>query len=257
MDLAVEAGLSAIALTDHDTQDGIARARRRADEVGIELVSGAEISCGGHLHLIVLFLEPGPGPLQDRLEWIREGRDVRNRAIIERLGDLGVPITMAEVREEAGDGVIGRPHIAARLVAHGYAESIADAFTRWLGSDKPGYVPRRTLDGVEAVALARASGAVPIVAHPHTIDPDLGPVLEGRLEPLIDAGLVGVELHYSGYDGHRRRRLRRMIERRGLLPSGGSDFHGTYKPGIRLGVGDGSLAVPASVLDDLRSAGRP
>jgi 3',5'-nucleoside bisphosphate phosphatase len=251
---AARIGLSAIALTDHDTLEGIERARVAAEVHGIELVPGAEISCGGSLHMLVLFLEPRPGPLQDRLAWIQTGREERNAEIIVRLNRLGIPLTLEEVLDEAGTGVVGRPHIAARIVAHGFAESIPDAFARWLGTGRPGYIPRRTLDPIEATRLSRAAGAVPVVAHPHTIDPEFGPQLERRLESLADAGLVGVEVFYSGYEDDRRRRLQRMADRLGLRPSGGSDYHGSYKAGISLGVGDGSLSVPVSVLEDLREA---
>jgi hypothetical protein len=252
VDLAAEAGLSALALTDHDTQDGIAIARSRADEVGIELIPGTEISCGGSLHLVVLFLEPGVGPLQDQLEWIRTGREERNAVMLERLASHGIHITPEELAEEAGEGVVGRPHVAARLVAGGHAESIPDAFARWLGNDQPGYVPRRTLPAAEAVRLARESGAVPIVAHPHTLDRSLGHGLTQRIRQLADAGLVGIEIAYPGYDRDTTARLRQLADRFGLLPSGGSDYHGTYKPHLDLGTGTGDLVVPEDLLEALR-----
>lgn len=256
VDLAVAAGLSALALTDHDTLEGLPAARARAEACGLRLIPGTEISCGGGLHLIVLFLEPGPGPLQDRLAWIRDGREDRNRAILDRLATIGIDIDEDELAEEAGGGVTGRPHIAARLVAHGHAESITDAFDRYLGAGRIGYLPRRTLEAADATALARASGAVPIVAHPHTLDPDLGPRLDARLQVLADAGLVGIEVHYPGYDADTRARVRRLADRHGLLASGGSDYHGTYKPHLQLGVGDGGLEVPDDVLEALAEHAR-
>ena len=256
VELADEIGLTALALTDHDTLEGIPRARGCAAHHDVELVPGTEISCGSGLHMVVLFLEPGPGPLQDRLEWVRVGREERNAAIVDRLAAFGIHISPEELATEAGEGVVGRPHIAARLVAGGHAESITDAFDRYLGHGGIAYLPRRTIPAREAATLARESGAVPIVAHPHTLDEHLGPRLERILADLTDAGLVGIEVHYPGYDAKRRRHLQRLADRYGLLPSGGSDHHGTYKPHLQLGVGDGTVEVPDEVLEALREHAR-
>ena len=250
--LAIEAGLSAVALTDHDTQDGIERARQAAEGTDLELIPGAEISCGSGVHMVVLFLEPGAGPLQNRLEWVRSGRAERNALILGRLAGLGIDISPEELADEAGEGVVGRPHIAARLIAGGHVESMPDAFSRYLTAGQPGYVPRRTVGTVEAIRLALESGGVPVLAHPHTIDSSLGVHLESQLRKLADAGLVGIEVHYPGYDAKKRGRIGKLASRFGLLPSGGSDHHGTYKPHLSLGVGDGTLEIPEEVLEALR-----
>jgi predicted metal-dependent phosphoesterase TrpH len=251
--LAAEEGLSAVALTDHDTQEGIAEAREAAARADIELIPGVEVSCGRGTHLVALFLEPGPGPLQDRLAGIRHGRETRNARMVERLVELGIDITIEEVEQEARVGVVGRPHFAAVLIRKGAVETMNEAFDRYLGNRGAAYVPRGTFSIEEALPLARASGAVPVLAHPHTAELGDEPLLD-YLVRLKDLGLVGMEVLYPGYDGVRRNAYRALADGVGLLVSGGSDHHGAYKPHIRLGRGiDGDVVVPESVLDDLRA----
>ncbi|MBW3667045.1 MAG: PHP domain-containing protein, partial [Actinobacteria bacterium] len=161
---ALESGLTALALTDHDTLEGVAEGRRTAAGTGLELIPGTELSLDydrGGMHLVVLWLEPGTGPLQDRLGALQAGRQGRNRAMVERLSRLGMPIDMSEVLEEAGGGSVGRPHIAAVMMARGYVPDIRTAFDLWLGAGRPAYVGRDRLGPEEAISLARESGAVP------------------------------------------------------------------------------------------------
>ena len=172
VDLAVQRGLSALALTDHDTQQGIAEAREASDGTPVDLIAGTELSLDyekGGMHLVVLWLEPGPGPLQDRLQGLQSGRNDRNQKIVEILSDNGMPMTIDEVAEEAGAGTVGRPHIAAVMKRKGYVTEINQAFDEWLGSGKIAYVERRRLGPEEGIGLARESGAVPVLAHPHTL----------------------------------------------------------------------------------------
>ncbi|GIU92575.1 MAG: phosphatase [Acidimicrobiia bacterium] len=256
---AARAGLTAIALTDHDTQEGVPEALAAAQKEGIELVPGVELSLDwpqGGMHLVVLWLPPGPGPLQDRLAELRRGRDRRNIEIVERLNQLGLDITIEEVAARAGDGSVGRPHIAAVLVEKGYCADIADAFDRYLASGRPAYVHRPRLAPEEAISLARAGGAVPVLAHPHTLGLDAPGEMADLLERLTGAGLVGIECHYGAYDEGGRRGMVALAERFGLVPSGGSDYHGSYKPGVELGTGKVGLGVPDSVLADLAAARR-
>lgn len=255
VELAVESSLTALALTDHDTQEGIAAAETAADGSGLELIPGVELSLefdGGGMHLIVLWLRPGPGPLQDRLEELRQGRDTRNLQIVESLTGVGLPLTIEEVLEEAGGGSVGRPHIAAVMVARGYVPDIRSAFDLWLGKGKPGYVGRPRLDPEEAVSLARESGAVPVLSHPHTLGITTAPEMADLLTQLKRAGLVGLEAVYGAYRRHERDGYSDLARRFGLVPSGGSDYHGTYKPGLLLGSGYGDLVVPAELLEELR-----
>lgn len=255
IELALEAGLDSLALTDHDTQAGLPEARRAAAGTDLDLIPGVELSLNhdsGGMHLLVLWLEPGRGPLQDRLAGLRAGRDERNAKIVRRLTEVGMPLTFEEIEEEAGGGSVGRPHIAAVMVARGYVPDIRTAFDLWLGKGKPAYVGRARLDPEEAIGLARESGGVPVLAHPHTLGITTGPAMADLLTRLKRTGLVGVETIYSAYRRHEREGYTDLARRFELSPTGGSDYHGTYKPGLALGSGYGDLVVPGSVLEELR-----
>ncbi|HSJ29622.1 MAG TPA: PHP domain-containing protein [Acidimicrobiia bacterium] len=255
--LGAAVGLESLALTDHDTLEGIDEAKRTADEVGIELIPGVELSLDwdrGGMHLLVLWLEPGPGPLQDRLSELQDARNGRNARMVERLTELGVGITLEEVEAESGGGSVGRPHFAAVMVRHGHVPDIRAAFDLYLASGRPAYVPRARLSPEEAIDLARRSGGVPILAHAHTLGLDNRAEVEAMLQRLTAAGLIGIECHYGSYGPDERAGYVRMAARFGLLPSGGSDFHGTYKAEVSLGTGSVGLHVPSGILEDLRAA---
>ncbi|MGH3649404.1 MAG: PHP domain-containing protein, partial [Acidimicrobiia bacterium] len=209
VEMAAAAGIRALALTDHDTQEGIPQARVAAESSGLELVPGVELSLAcahGGMHLVVLWLEPGPGPLQSRLEGLQGGRNTRNLRMVEILTGLGMPLTIEEVEAEAGGGSVGRPHIAAVMMTRGYVPDLRTAFELWLGHGKPGYVDRPRLAPEEAIALARESGAVPILAHPHTLGITTAPEMADVLTRLRRAGLVGLEAHYAAYRRHEQDR---------------------------------------------------
>ena len=256
VEMAVHLGLSAFALTDHDTLQGIDEARASADRAGIDLIPGTELSLEyeGGMHLVVLWLEPGPGPLQDRLAGLQFGREGRNAAIVGALADRGMPITLEEVLEESGGGTVGRPHIAAVMLRKGYVESIAEAFDEWLGAGKPAYAHRPRLIPEEAIGLARESGGVPVLAHPHTLGINRSHEMSELLVRLRSAGLVGLEATYSAYQRHEREGYADLARRFGLIVSGGSDYHGSYNPNLELGTGYGDLVVPEEVVDELRAA---
>jgi predicted metal-dependent phosphoesterase TrpH len=260
IELALEAGLDSLALTDHDTQAGLPEAQRAVAGTDLDLIPGVELSLnydGGGMHLLVLWLEPGRGPLQDRLAGLQAGRDERNAKIVRRLTDVGLPLTLEEIDEEAGGGSVGRPHIAAVMVARGYVPDIRTAFDLWLGNGKPAYIGRARLDPEEAIGLARESGGVPVLAHPHTLGIATAPAMADLLTRLKRAGLLGIETIYSAYRRHEREGYTDLAQRFELSPTGGSDYHGTYKPGLALGSGYGDLVVPDSVLEALREvAGR-
>lgn len=254
IELAAAGRLRAVALTDHDTLEGIPAAEEAADHAGIEFVPGVELSCnwtGGGCHIVVLWLRPGEGPLQDRLAELQDGRDGRNDRILERLSDLGITITAEELAEQSGGGVTGRPHIAALMVKKGLVESVRHAFDEFLGNGKPAYVDRARLDPEDAIGLARESGAVTVLAHPHTLGLDNAAEYRSALDRLASAGLAGMECWYGEYSPAYRRSMVTVARSHGLVPSGGSDFHGLYKPGLRVGSGRGDLVVPDHILDEL------
>jgi predicted metal-dependent phosphoesterase TrpH len=261
VELAANIGLGCIALTDHDTQEGLPEAAEAAARLGVDLIPGVELSLDfddGGMHLVVLWLEPGEGPLQDRLPTLQDGRGARNERIVDRLNDLGMPITIEEVVAESGGGTVGRPHIAAVMMQHGYVPDIGAAFDTWLGAGKPAYASRARLRPDEAISLARESGAVPILAHPHTLGITTAARMADLLTHLVSAGLIGLEAHYSSYRRHERSGYADLARRFGLVPSGGSDYHGVYKPGLALGTGYGDLVVTGETLERLRdTAGDP
>jgi predicted metal-dependent phosphoesterase TrpH len=252
---AIDIGLSALALTDHDTLEGIDEARSAIDGHDLELVPGTELSLDyddGGMHLVILWLEPGPGPLQERLMGLQEGREARNARIVEIINEHGMDISSEEIAEESGGGSVGRPHIAAVMVAKGYVPDIKTAFDEWLGNRGPAYVSRPRLNPEEGIALARQSGGVPILSHPHTLGIHRADDMARMLDRLKDAGLVGLEAIYATYRRHEREGYASLARRFGLIPSGGSDYHGTYKAGLELGTGYGDLLVSESVLEELR-----
>jgi predicted metal-dependent phosphoesterase TrpH len=252
---AAASGLTAVALTDHDTLEGIEEAREEATRHPIELVPGLEISCEwapGAMHLVVLFVEPRPGPLQDRIGELQAGREQRNYRIVDRLRQLGIDISMEEVQRESPVGVVGRPHFAAVLVQKGVVTDIPEAFNEYLGNRAPAYVPRPRLEPEEAIGLARASGGVPILSHPHTLGHTAAGEFSATYRRLTEAGLVGIDAYYGEYPPEQREELARICRSFGLIPSGGSDYHGSYKEGLELGSGYGDLEVPDTVLEELR-----
>jgi predicted metal-dependent phosphoesterase TrpH len=255
MELAAEAGCHAVALTDHDSLAGIAPARRRAAELGLTLVPGCEVSCRspgpGGMHVLVYFVEEDGGPFDAELARLREDRRERNRALAERLAALGLPITYAQVVEVAGgEEGVGRPHFATALVASGAVGSVDDAFRRYLGDGRPGFVPKSRLTGAEVARLATASGGVAVLAHPLSLGLE-GADLARAVEALAGAGFAGLEAVYGRYSPRQRTELANLARRFDLVPTGGSDHHGELKPDLRVGTGQGDLKVPDRVLTAL------
>mgnify|MGYP001811656886 FL=1 len=253
---AKRARLEAIALTDHDNLDGIPEAMEAAAHHDIELIPGVELSCEwdrGGFHMVVLWLEPGPGPLQDRLADLQRGRANRNVDMVAKLAGLGIDITYDEVLEEAGGTGVGRPHMAAILVRKGVVATMSEAFDLYLAQGRPGYVGRVRLTPETAITLARQSGAVPIIAHPHTLG-IFRSELDAELKRLAGLGLVGVEAYYPEYEPDTRFELVERARQAGLVPSGGSDYHGGYKQGLKIGNGYGDLSVDRRVLEELRAS---
>ena len=250
---AVAAGLEAIALTDHDNLDGIDEAAAAAAAAGIGFVPGTELSVNwrtGPMHMLVYFLEPGTGPLQDALVGLQGGRQRRNREMAEKLSGLGLVVDYDEVVDEAGGSGVGRPHFAAVLMRKGYVASIKEAFDRYLANGALAYVARRRFEAAEAIDLARASDAVPVIAHPHTVGVSADDY-RTAFEELVDAGLGGIEAYYPEYEPEQRRHLARICRDLGVVATGGSDYHGDYKPGLAVGTGWGDLVLPDEAVEML------
>ena len=255
VELAVGAGLSALALTDHDGLGGIDEARRAAEAGGLELVPGCEVSCRfspGTLHLLCYFVEPGEGPLQSQLAQLRRDRAERNVRLVARLNELGIDLTLAEVEARAGGTTLGRPHFAKALVDKGVVTTYEEAFEDLLGKGGSAYIPKAFISAETTIEAAAGSGALVSLAHPFSLglDPD---GLDRMLAELAAAGLAGLECHYGRYGTEERAALTALAARHHLVATGGSDFHGSFKPDVAVGTGEGDLAVPDSVLAELRA----
>jgi hypothetical protein len=253
VELAVAAGCSAVALTDHDGLSGIAEARRAAEAARITFIPGCEVSCQfspGTMHILCYFAEPGDGPLQSQLERLRDDRVNRNVRLVERLNELGIPLTLEDVEAETDGSTLGRPHFAAALVKKGIVESYQDAFDNLLAKGGQAYIPKAFISADTTIAAARGSGALTVLAHPLSLG--LEPAeLERTVAELAEVGLAGLECWYGRYSDEERQGLSAIARRHGLAATGGSDFHGTFKPDLSIGSGKGDLEVPDSALDEL------
>lgn len=251
-DLVAEAkrqGIDWLGLTDHDTLAGLPEANRAAAEAGIELIAGVELSADERdveVHVLGYFVPERSLVLNDALAGFARDRVERIETIVGRLIAMGVHITHERVREIAGTGSIGRPHIARALIEAGHGSSINEVFNAYLVPGCPAYVPSKPLAPERAVELLREAGAAPVLAHPMSVG-DI-PAMLRRLKP---AGLTGLECFYGEYDARTRQELAEVANDWLLIPTGGSDFHGFgFKPGRDLGGPD----VPTSTIDRLREA---
>jgi hypothetical protein len=251
--LAVDSGLSALALTDHDTIGGIAEAAAAAKERNIDFLPGIEISCDfspGTMHILGYGVDPTSPVLADMTAKLIEGRDNRNPKIIARLQELGVDITMDEVEKESGGGVVGRPHIAAILVRKGYVSSIKEAFNQYLAPGGKAYFDKERLTSQQALGMIRDSGGLPVLAHPVQLRLENDAQLDTVVKNLLDQGLAGIEIIHSDHDASWIEKCEALAKKYRLLRTGGSDFHGTNKKDIRLGVA-GGRRVPREFYDGL------
>ena len=253
---AAEAGLCAVALTDHDCIDGLEEAESAGRDCGIEVVRGCELSSGspfGEVHVLGLWVPRDDADLEAVFAQLRNQRTERNIAILDKLHTLGVHVDYDEVLEVAQGQSVGRPHIAQVLYNHGIVTSVRDSFHRFLGSHCPAYVPRNLWSMEQVVGALAASGATVCLAHPRLIPCDAA-WLEQTVVQLKKHGLWGVEAWHSEYSPADERYCVELAARHGLVCTGGSDYHGTVKPRVQLGRGFGSLRVPVDVLDALKKA---
>jgi predicted metal-dependent phosphoesterase TrpH len=240
---ALEEGLEVLAITDHDTVDGLAAARRAAPP-GLVVLTGAELTCavaGREAHILAYGVDSDDPDFARALERFRLQREERARGMVERLNAMGVGIEYAEIVAISGHGTVGRPHVAQALLARGVVGTLQEAFTRFLGRHAPAFVPKPALDPREAFDLVRAAGGVSSLAHPGTFQrDDLIPV-------LASAGLDALEVRHTEHSMAQIGHYERMARQLELLPTGGSDFHGTSGHRSRLG----SPAVPRAWADAL------
>ncbi|MFI1885874.1 PHP domain-containing protein [Streptomyces jumonjinensis] len=233
---AAAAGLDIVALTDHDTTRGHAEAIAALPE-GLTLVTGAELSCaldGVSLHLLAYLFDPDEPELLRERELVRDDRVPRARAMVGKLRELGVPVEWDRVARIAGDGSVGRPHIATALVELGVVPTVSDAFTpQWIADGGRAHVAKHELDPFTAVRLVKAAGGVAVLAHPAAAKRGRT-VPESAFAELAGAGLDGIEVDHAEHDALTRERLRALAGDLGLLTTGSSDYHGSRKE-VRLG----------------------
>jgi predicted metal-dependent phosphoesterase TrpH len=245
----VEAGLYAMALTDHDSTNGTPRFLAAATKSGIVPVSGVEISAKfspGTMHILGYYVDPMQDDLARALSTLQIARDERNEKIIKKLQDLGIDASLEELQGISGLGQTGRPHIAKLLMNHGVVRSFSQAFDEYLAKDKKAYVGRFAYSAKEAIRFISAAGGLAVLAHPIQIDKTLC-VLNSLLPVLRSYGLDGIETYYPSQKKKMQKRIRKFAEANDLFLTGGSDYHGDIRPGTRL-AGGHNVYVPPELL---------
>jgi len=261
--LAKQRELTALALTDHDTIGGVVEAAEEARKIGLDFLPGIEISAEfphpGTMHILGYGVDPQSKTLGDLTRQLLEGRDSRNPRIIKRLQELGISITMEEVEQETRKGapadpnkplVVGRPHIAAILMRKGYVSTIKQAFDKYLAPGGLAYFDKERLSPRQALEMIRGSNGIPVLAHPVQLRTENDAQLERIIKDLLDLGLMGLEVIHSDHDAAMIEKYSALADRYKLLKTGGSDFHGTNKKNIDLGVANGNR-VPRIFFDAL------
>lgn len=251
---AKKSGLSAFALTDHDSVDGIKEAKEEAERTGIEFIPGIEFSAAENTetHIIGLFINPENETLLKTIEKLKGSRKRRMEEICFKLRNLGMDITHDEALEIAGGNFVGRAHIAKLMVEKGYCETIKECFEKYIGLGKPAYAEKNELSAVEAVKAIRAAGGLAFLAHLNQTGYSLEQ-LEELLLKLKSAGLNGIEGYYPEYTAEQIPDYRALAEKLSLCFSGGSDYHAAMKPHIQIGVGTGDLSIPYFVLQNMKN----
>ncbi len=252
LEMAVQLGLKAVSITDHDTISGSAAALAHGIPVALEFITGIEISAaaphgypsGSSIHVLGYGLDLSDKSLNQMLTVLQSSRENRNPQIIQRLSDLGMDVTMEELSLVVGDATAGRPHIAQLMVAKGLADSINDAFDRFLGKNKPAYVEKHRVPMEAAIAVIRSAGGVAVLAHPYLNDLADLDNFEPFLLTLKEMGLEGVEAVYPEHPEAATARYCQLAQKHNLLITGGTDFHGAVTPGIQMGFGAGDFHVP-------------
>ena len=245
VELAKQAGLAAIAITDHDNIEAMPIAAPLASREGIELIPGIEMSASAgdlHVHLLGFYFDSTHPGLLGHLQTQQARRVERVHEMVERLKRIGLAITAEEVLQVAGEGTVGRPHVARVLLAHGYVSSLREAFDRYIGDKKPGFIPGSATPPAAIIRLLRDAGGIPVLAHPKYLKRD------AFIEELAKDGLLGVEVYHADHTPDLIRHFGAIADRLGLLKTGGSDFHGNAKEGVAVGA----IPVPYSLVEALK-----
>ena len=254
VELAKQKGLTAFALTDHDTTEGVARARHASEGTEACVIPGIEFSTSYEkrdVHVLGLGIDPEDEYFQENLDRFRNSRDRRNEEMIRKMQEHGISITQEEVEKLFPDAVITRAHFARFLVEKKFVGSTNEAFDRYLGDRACCFVPREKVTPFQAVRLIKENGGYAVLAHPLIYG-----FSKGKLEELVremkKAGADGIEAIYSQNRWNDEGEMRALAKRHGLKITGGSDFHGSNKPGIEMGTGKGNLRIPYELWENLR-----
>jgi predicted metal-dependent phosphoesterase TrpH len=251
--LAKKRRLKAIAITDHDTVDGVKEALEEGERASLEVIPGVEISANigrGSVHLLGYFVETEGGILKEKLDTLKGARSERNPRIVSKLKSLGIAITYQEVVAASGGGQVGRPHFAQVLLNKGYVSSLNEAFDRYLAQGAPAYVDKYRLDVKEAIDLVLKAGGVPVLAHPFTLNCMPGD-LETLVNELVQDGLKGIEAFYPDHTREQTAQYRGLAEKFHLVKTGGSDFHGTLLEKAELGIIGNGISLSYAVAEEL------
>lgn len=247
--------IKSIAITDHDTLDGISEAMEFGEKNNTEVISGIEISTDfgdKEIHVVGLFMDNTNKELCDILTLLHEKRKKRNILMTEKLNNLGIKISYSELEEISNGKIITRGHFARIMTQKGYTKSIRECFIKYLSEGCPAYIKREVISADETLRLIKNAGGLPILAHPLIYK--LGnEKLHTIIKYLKNAGLIGMECYYPTHTERDTAYLLSICKEFDILPSGGSDFHGDNKPGLKLGTGYGNLTIPENILDDLKN----
>jgi predicted metal-dependent phosphoesterase TrpH len=265
LEMAVQLGLKAVSITDHDTISGSAAALANGIPGTLEFITGIEISAaapdgypsGSSVHLLGYGLDISDASLNQLLTVLQSSRENRNPQIVQRLSALGMDVTMEELALVVGDATAGRPHIAQLMVAKGLADSIDDAFDRFLGKNKPAYVEKHRVPMIDAIGTIKSAGGVAVLAHPYLNDAVDIDHFEPFLLTLKEMGLEGVEAVYPEHPEAATARYCQLAQKHNLLITGGTDFHGAVTPGIQMGFGAGDFHVPYYLYERLMARLEP
>lgn len=250
---AAAKNLSAISLTDHDSVDGVEEALAEGKRLGVEVIPGVELSAisDTETHILGYFIDIYNKELLSALEFSKKVREERESETCKKLNELGFDISPGEVKAKAGGGIICRAHFAAVMVEKGYVFSVREAFDKYLNSGKAGYSGKQALTDTEAVSVINKAGGVAFLAHPHLTKKPMGE-LKRFVTRLKGEGLSGIEGYYTDYTPQMEHDYLRLAKELGLLVSGGTDYHGSFKPHIEIGTGLGNLKIPYLLIKQIK-----
>ncbi len=254
---AREKELEAIAITDHDTIEGVEEALAAGQEFDLEVVPGIEISAEfpeETMHILGYYVDFKDQKFIDNISVLQKARAERNPRIVKNLQKLGINIEYDEIQKEAGSGQVGRPHFAKVLLNKGYVKTNKEAFNKYLKKGAPGYEDKFRFQPQDAISHILNAGGLPVLAHPATLKCKTDEALENEINKLVGYGLKGIEAYYSDHSNSQAELYTRLADKYGLFITGGSDFHGHNIKGIALGTGKGKLNIPYNLLEKMKAS---